>query len=207
LQGYIRAIKVEKKQLMGRGMNIRATIFVAAFFCVGGGSLSAQIYRSVDAEGNVVFTDAPAADSSPVELAPASTYTPPEYTSTPDENPGSSSVPAQAFYSSIKIVQPAAEETVRDNAGNIAVRIELEPELLDEAGHRVQFFLDGEPIGEPSSGPITNLANVDRGDHQVEAAVIDVTGKEILRSSPVRFFLQRYSILNAPNKPVPAPRR
>lgn len=186
-------------------MGIRLTIFLAVVCWIGSGSLSAQIYRSVDESGNIVFTDTPAVDSKPVELAPASTYSPPpRLPSNPTRTPDSETT-AATFYTSLQIVQPAAEETIRDNTGNVAVSLEIEPALLIQAGHRVQFYLDGQASGSPSSALTTSFSNVDRGEHQVEAAVIDVSGKPLLRTNAVRFFLHRYSIINAPNKPAAPP--
>lgn len=183
-------------------MGIRVTIFLAVLCCVGSGSLSAEIYRTVDEQGNVVFTDTPAVNSKPVELGPASTYSPPPQISTTQTRTPDTEESETTFYSALRIVRPAEEETIRDNTGNVSVSLEIEPALLVQAGHRVQFFLDGEAIGAPSSVLKTSFANVDRGEHQVEAAVIDVSGEPILRTSSVRFFLHRYSIINAPNRPA-----
>ncbi len=179
-------------------MNIRSTMLVAVLCCTSG-AVFAEIYRTVDADGNVVYTDTPTSDSKPVDLPPASTYSPPRYaTAVPERKSAQGEEPE--FYSNVQIVQPGDEETIRANAGNVDVGVQVSPELRIEAGHRIQFYLDGEPVGAPSTELSTALSNIDRGEHTVAAAIVDTSGATLERTDPRRFFVQRYSILTAPNK-------
>jgi hypothetical protein len=168
-------------------------------------SASAAVYKSVDAEGNVVYTDDPKGHGEPVKLPPLSTVPPPKYVISPAEAtlPGSDSqAPA---YEQLSIVMPTPDETLRDNTGGVTVKLALHPALDKAAGHRLQYFLDGQPQGEPGTADKAVFPNVPRGTHTVEVAVVDAAGNELQRSSSVRFYLHRQSV-NFPRGPAaPAP--
>ncbi|MDT8386985.1 MAG: DUF4124 domain-containing protein [Thiogranum sp.] len=183
-------------------MNIRLTMLLAVFCCTSGAAF-AEIYRTVDAEGNVVYTDTPMPDSKPVDLPPASTYSPPRYATAVPERGSAQEAEALEYYSDVQIVQPGDEETIRANVGNVDVGVQVAPELLVEAGHRLQFYLDGQPVGAPSTELSTTLSNIDRGEHTIAAAIIDSGGATLERTDPRRFYVQRYSILTAPESGTP----
>jgi len=157
------------------------------------GSVSAEIYRSVDEHGNVTFTNQPVKGAEPVQLKPLSVYGAPRIKSIADSKAVVDKAPA---YRSVTIIAPRPDETVRDNPGNVTVKAGSDPALNQGAGHRFQFFLDGKPVGDPQTAPTKTFANVDRGEHRVAVAVVDSRGKTIVRSEPVRFFLHRQTIFN-----------
>jgi hypothetical protein len=168
---------------------------------------NAAIYQSVDEQGNVVFSDEPTTNSEPVKLPPLPTYQPPKYQapSQPDEGTPAAGV----GYRQISVVSPAPDETLRDNTGNVSVKVAADPQLNAQAGHRFQYYLDGQVQGEPSASPQATFQNLDRGAHQVEVAVVNREGQELGRSSSVRFYLHRHSV-NFPSGPPsvqPLPRK
>ncbi len=177
---------------------IAIALFLSAF------SASAAVYRTVDEQGNVVFSDQPAKGAEKVDLPPVPTYQAPRY-KLPAAVPDSGGAAEPAYYTHFALLSPTPDETLRDNTGKVQVTLGLEPALNGAAGHRIQFYLDGRPVGGPGSSLQTVLTNIDRGEHEVSAAVIDRTGKEIVRTGPVRFFLHRHSV-NFPSGPQPAPK-
>ena len=178
---------------------------LAATLLVWTTGLSAAIYKSVDAQGNIVYTDEPVGNGKPLDLPPLSTIPPPKYKpSQPSAKPGDSG----SVYTKISIVSPTEEQTLRDNTGAVPVSAGLEPALNTAAGHRFQFYLDGQTQGEPTKSSQIVIANVDRGAHNVAVAVVDAKGNEVTRSNPVLFHLHRQSINfpRGPGAPTPAPR-
>jgi len=185
-------------------MNTGKYVVLAATLLVWTTGLSAAVYKSVDAEGNVVYTDEPVGNGKPLDLPPLSTIPPPKYIlSKPPAESGDSGT----GYTKISIVAPTEDETLRDNTGAVPVSAGLEPALNVAAGHRFQYYLDGQTQGEPTASNQIVIANVDRGAHNVAVAVVDGEGKEVTRSSPVKFHLHRQSINfpRGPGAPVPAP--
>jgi hypothetical protein len=173
------------------------------------GAADAAVYKSVDAQGNVVYTDDPEGNGEPVKLPPLSTVPPPKYLRSPTTAtlPGTDS--QAAFYAQLAITAPAPDETLRDNTGDVTVKVALQPALDKSAGHRLQYFLDGQPQGEPSVADKALIANVPRGTHTVDVAVFDAGGNELQRAPSVRFYLHRQSINfpRGPAAPTPAPIR
>ncbi|HED18539.1 MAG TPA: DUF4124 domain-containing protein [Gammaproteobacteria bacterium] len=185
-------------------ITVKHTVF-AVTLLVWVTGLSAAVYKSVDAQGNVVYTDEPAGNGKPLVLPPLSTIPAPKYTTgKPSVKPGDSG----NAYTNISIVSPTQEATLRDNTGAVPVTAGLKPVLNAAAGHRFQFYLDGQTQGKPTESSHIVIANVDRGAHNVAVAVVDAEGKEVMRSSPVEFNLHRQSINfpRGPGAPAPAPR-
>jgi len=167
--------------------------------------LSAAVYKTVDAEGNVVYTDEPVGNQKPVDLPPLSTIPPPKYTSS---QPSAKTKGSTSGYTKLSIVSPEPDGTLRDNTGAVPVSAGLEPALNVAAGHRFQYYLDGQTQGEPTASNKIVITNVDRGSHNVAVAVIDAEDQEVIRSNPVPFHLHRQStnFPRGPGAPTPTPR-
>ncbi|GAA5192636.1 DUF4124 domain-containing protein [Ferrimonas gelatinilytica] len=159
---------------------------------------TAQIYKWVDENGQVHYSDKPQPGAESVALSEGSTISlpsPPPVTPKPVEESGPEY--------KIGIRSPSEEATVRDNNGQLGLDISLEPELAD--GHRVQLFLDGVQVRTLGGGGSFALDNLDRGEHQLQAKVVDKNGK-VLASSPLRtVYLHRHSILIPAKRPQPKP--
>lgn len=184
-------------------------IAIVASCLLACGSASAAVYKTVDEQGNVVYTDDPVGNGEPVKLPPLSTVPPPP-ARVPQASPSAEQTGAQAApYEQLAVVKPAPDETLRDNTGDVQVQLSIKPGLDKEAGDRLQYFLDGQPQGAPTTADKTRFSNVNRGTHTVEAAVVDASGNELKRSDGVRFYLHRESVNfpRGPVKPTPLPRR
>lgn len=183
-------------------------VVFAAVTLVWVSGLSAAVYKSVDAQGNVVYTDEPSGDAKPLKLPPLSTIPAPSYKSS-TQSPAELEQSAVVDYQQISIVSPTQDATLRDNTGAIPVNVVLEPELNSAAGHRFTYYLDGQAQGKPTESAQISLENVHRGSRTVAAAVVDSSGQELIRSSPVQFHLHRQSLKfpRGPGQPTPLPRK
>lgn len=183
-------------------------VVFAAVTLVWVSGLSAAVYKSVDAQGNVVYTDEPSGDAKPLKLPPLSTIPAPSYKSS-TQSPAELEQSAVVDYQQISIVSPTQDATLRDNTGAIPVNVVLEPELNSAAGHRFRYYLDGQAQGKPTESAQISLENVHRGSRTVAAAVVDSSGQELIRSSPVQFHLHRHSLKfpRGPGQPTPLPRK
>ncbi len=166
------------------------------------GTLQAGIYKSYDSDGNVVFTDIPAAGSEKVDLPDITTFKSQPYKPIQSSQPANAS---KAIRYDIRLVQPANKETVRDNNGNIPVEVEINPALRRELGHQILIWLDNnKPI--QLSGNRYQLSNIDRGSHTVSVKVVDGKGKAISATQTNTVYLHRQSI-NFNANPAPRPGR
>lgn len=106
-----------------------------------------------------------------------------------------------ATAASIRITSPANEETIHDNSGNVS--IELQADLGGK--QRVRLLLDGKPTMPDGVRTSINLQGIERGEHTLEAMVLDEDGSTAAASGPVTFFMWQASTNLPPRNPKPAP--
>lgn len=173
---------------------MKFSICFAAALAVTTTPALAVICKTIDADGVVSYSDVPAAECpQKVELPDYSRYTPREL---PPSISASLSDPDAPFtaYNAIDIVVPEQNGTVRNNQGQVQVRIALEPEL--QPGHRIKLFLDGGAVQGEFDGPSIQLAGVNRGTHTLRAVVSDANGRRLGDSPSVRFTLRQTTIFD-----------
>ena len=151
---------------------------------------NAQIYKTTDEDGNVVFTDSPPADSAStqkIEVRQPNTTPAPA----PQAAPAPASEPAEQEPTNyeVAITAPANETTIPNGPGNFSVSASVSPTLHSE--HSLQLFMDGSPWGDPQRGARWNLTNVFRGQHDLTVGVLDSDGETLALSEPVRVYVFR----------------
>ena len=165
----------------------------AMVLVVAAGPAGAQIYKSTDADGNVVFTDKPPPDAPTerVDLQPTNTTPPPQ--NLPQAAPKESEdQPEAVAIPQARITSPENETTIPMGGGNFSVSAQVEPRLDSSQGLRLT--MDGEPQGEPQASGYWDLTNVFRGGHDLVVEVVDTDGEVLSRSEPVRVYVMRPSV-------------
>jgi hypothetical protein len=167
----------------------------------------AELYKSLDENGEVVYSDKP-------PTLGAEEFKPPPLQVQPPIKipPKKKQVPAQQEvpypYSDMTFIQPEAEANFHDNEGNISYALVLTPVLGSKLGHYLNFKLDGAVVAGKTSSLSGTLENVDRGSHILVAEVCNARG-EVLRSASVNFHVHKFSSLhpkhNNQRTPPPAP--
>jgi hypothetical protein len=169
------------------------------------GGVAQAVYRTTDAQGNVVFTDSPPANATPadrVEIRPTNTVQPPQIPPRPvSENTPNAEAEVAAY--TLTITEPANETTIPMGPGNFSVSVNVSPAL--RGAENLLLFVNGAPQGEPQRASTWSLTNVYRGQHDLTVGVIDDSGKTLAISPPVRVFVQRPSI-NSPSRSTPPAR-
>ena len=161
--------------------------------------LQAAIYKIVDEEGNVHYSDQPAPGAEKVDLPPPTVYTPPKL---PAPSPPKKEEAPTPVYESLRILSPKPDEAIRSNNGDLTVKWEVRPQLKRRQGHRLVLLLDGKET--QVSGRSHRFRNVDRGTHTLAARVLDRKGEVLVEAEPVTFHLLRNSIItNPPAVPYP----
>ena len=169
--------------------------------CLLASAAYADVYRSVNEAGEIVFTDVPTEGSVRVELPPLSTVKPPEQSraSRPARPPGAEEKgPA---YLRFEVATPEHDASVWDNQGNIKLGVLLEPALQTRNGHKIQYYLDGQPYGIAEQSLVNHFKGLDRGTHTLGAAVVNAEGETVLSADPVTVHLHKASVLH-PNSPL-----
>jgi hypothetical protein len=163
------------------------------------GSADARIYKTVDENGNIVFTDIPPREEEPAEqivieqpnsfdieeaIGPREEWIVEAEDLAPEE-------PAPFAYTSLTIASPEHDQAVRENAGNISIVAVPSPAL--RPGDTVRLLIDGQPILEGNQTRF-DLENVDRGTHVVATEIVDDSGNVLIRSDDITFHMLRFRI-------------
>lgn len=174
-------------------------------------SVSAEtVYKSRDAEGNIIFSDVPTEGAETIEIQEAQTLNLPAPKRI-GERPTTKLSPEKFNYTHFEIINPEHDGTIHSNEGVVNVAAELSPELNEK--HVVVFLMDGKELGEGKSLQLA-MSNIDRGTHNVTAMIKDEEDKVIKRSNTITFHLRKASTLfknrnnadanNSNNTPAPA---
>ena len=154
-------------------------------------------YTWVDENGQTHYSDRPAPGSALVELETAQGFTAPQ-PAIPEAAAPQAEIDPAAAYTAFDILQPQQQETLWNVAGNVSVSVDIAPVL--QPGHHVGVYLDGELTDLDTTASQFQLTDVVRGQHTLQAVILDNEGSDVLRSLAVTFMVQQTSLLN-PNNP------
>ncbi len=153
---------------------------------------AAQVFKSVDPNGDVTFSDQPQKGSEEVEIQPVTTFTPPRLTTAPTPTATKKQPPTD--YHALEIASPPNDATIRDGSGRITVNVTVSPRLDTANGHAITLDLDGKQAQGPSDTGVFTLENVDRGTHALVAHVRNAEGGIVRSSAPVTVHVHRHSV-------------
>ena len=176
------------------------------FFCIIAllpFSLNAAMYKWVDENGEIVYSDEPPHEGAEEIKPPKLTTTPAvKYKPSPKPEPEKK----EAFsYTALSVTSPTKAEHIRDNAGNIAVSIAINPALNTAEGHYLSLQVNGRTVMPRFTSTSTTINNADRGANAISVAVHDKTGKILKSSDGVTVYVHRHSKLHNQPKPPPPP--
>lgn len=173
---------------------ILIAVFIANLFIA---SSHAEIFRHVDENGNVIFSDnsqnkqAEAVNLPPINTQPAIKLPTP---ATIDEPAEAEEEAERLPYKSISISYPNDETTVTYGQESISASAKLTPSLQD--GDTIQFYFNGKPHGKASTSSSTTFNSLLRGEQSISVAVLNDKGKVLRKSAAIRIYVMRNSIAN-----------
>jgi Domain of unknown function (DUF4124) len=181
---------------------MRTALHVLVALCLlglSGLSLATTLYRWVDGQGVVHYSDTPHEGAQVIQISGAQTYhgaavTPPAPAAAP---PGNGKKPES--YDSCVITTPAPDSALYA-PDSVAVSVAVSPGLHD--GDQLTVQVDGRQLQSTAeSGQSFVIPQPERGDHSVSAQVRSPTGVMLCNAPPVTFSVTRPSV-NSPNNPV-----
>lgn len=184
-----------------RAALLRLSLSVLLAFA-GTGAFAAEntIYRSRDAQGNVIFSDRQDEAAEAVRVPRTNTVpllsTPAE--SRPDQG-DARSADVETGYQTLSIVSPQAGETIVHPTGYMKVEVAVDPPL--RARHSLRLLLDGEPAGIPQQGSM-ELAGLTRGEHTLQLLVADEDGNLVQESAEITVRVQRPGKRGGTHRPL-----
>lgn len=153
----------------------------------------AEIYKTVDENGNVIYTDQkPAPNAKPIDLPELNVAEPHRALPKPPDPIDVETGRPEGF----QIVSPQPEENVWGTGGSVNVEMSLDGEL--KPGMTVTVFLDGQAHDAGHALSIT-LEEVERGEHRLKAELRGRGGRVLARSQEVLFHMKQMA--NVPTPP------
>ncbi len=157
-----------------------------------------RIYRIVDEEGRVTYSDQPPSDDAePYELPDMTTFEAPPAPDLPapaareDDDEDEQDEP-RTHYAELAISAPGEDELVRANNGEVTIQVQVVPSLA--GGHRLQLLLNGQAQDLRASGGSFLIENADRGTQTAQVRIVSQDGQALMESEPVTFHVMRPSI-------------
>jgi hypothetical protein len=182
----------------GYAVGMRSLAFLLLAALLSPPAVSQEIYRWVDKNGVVHYSDQPGPGAERVTITgsvvrpPSDDQTPALYQSDRGQEPAAA--PAAR---SLSISSPANDESFFGSDASVSVALELDGEL--QPGQEVALFLDGRRV--PTDGLSTTLTGVGRGTHFLRAAVLDESGSPVITSGQIAFHVRQASIATPPVGP------
>jgi hypothetical protein len=179
---------------------MRVTLFTL-MAALAAAAASAAVYKWVDADGVIHYSDQPHENAEKVQLKALQTYSPPKTPPTAAQlTTGPSSKPATASpYQSCVVSQPENDQVFM-NASSVTAAVSLMPTA--RPGDRLTVTMDGQQVpGVPATGGSFTISPVDRGTHSLQVVVQDPKGQVVCQSPAVTFHVHQPSLLN-PVSPV-----
>jgi hypothetical protein len=174
-------------------------------------ALATNIYKVVDEDGNVTFTDRqPAPGAKPLKLRELSVIPRPEYaprpnsvqpSASPAETPSAAVVEQQqgptlaelrSRFRNFRLVSPAEEQTFTGTANIATIAWDTGAPLLP--GMTVRAYVDDQPLA-PTTSDVVATERLNRGTHTARADLLSAQGEVVASAGPVTFFMFQASRL------------
>ena len=181
---------------MSKGMS-RAISVTGIFLLTLSVVWAADIWKVVDENGNVVYTDqTPKDGSKPMELPELSIietdFQLEQKPTVKDKVEPPSRVDLRRLYRDFRITRPLPEETFWGTANTVVVTWDSGTPLTPDLS--VWLFVDGKAQSQasPPTGGVSLI--MDRGEHNVSAELRDAGNRRMMRTESVTFFVQQGSV-------------
>ncbi|NOX09365.1 MAG: DUF4124 domain-containing protein [Gammaproteobacteria bacterium] len=154
---------------------------------------NAEIYKGIDADGHVMFSDRPMAGSEPIKLKPVTTYT--YKAPVVKRKLKSDKHPTDFVYQKLTLLSPLNKQTIRSQEGIVNIQFSTVPALKKKKGHFYQIILDDKVLVDELTEAQYALSNIDRGEHRLSIRLLDSDGKLLIESEQNIFYIRKHSVL------------
>ena len=159
-------------------------------------AVAATVYRWVDENGVVHYSDQPHPNAEKLQVHAAQTYKASAADSASTAG-GPASAAAPTPYRGCAIMQPQDGQEFA-NVDSLTVAVQTDPAL--HPGDKIFVTVDGQALnGGNPTGPQFVLSPVERGTHTAQAQVKDAGGAVQCQTPSVTFNVHQNSILNPNN--------
>ena len=177
----------------------------------------AQDIYVIDGKNGPQYSNRPQPGAREVALPPINVAVPPE-TTTPKSPAVAGETPATRdaappAYRTFAIVWPENDGSVLANTAVFEVRLAVDPPLRLGDGHAFMVRINGRTVEQRFTASEFMIPPEFWGDAlpppnqlmQLDARIVDADGREIVGTTPVRFYLRHATLRKSPPRPVHLP--
>ena len=162
-------------------------------------AVSATVYKWVDENGVVHYSDQPHENAEKVQLKAPQTYSAPKAPAGPPQ-PSPRQAPSKPAPTYQCAISEPANDQVFTNTSEVTAGVTVQPTV--RPGDTAVVTLDGQRVpGVPANGGQFTISPVDRGTHSIQMTVQDPSGATVCSSSAVTFHVTQPS-LQSPTRPI-----
>jgi Domain of unknown function (DUF4124) len=173
------------------------TLMTAASLAGAVAAASTTVYKWVDEDGVVHYSDQPHPNAQKLQLEGVQTYKPTDQPFSGGIAPAQISPAADTGYKGCSIQQPSQDQTL-ENTDQVVVSVSTDPGT--RPGDQIFATLDGAAVNNgAATGNSFSLSSLDRGEHTLAAQVRDSTGQVLCQTPSVTFYVHQPSVTNPAN--------
>lgn len=159
---------------------------------LSGGAQAATVYKKVDENGNLIFSDTPMDDAETLDVPPVPTMKIDKVR--PITSPVTEPKKKPPAYKSVTITAPQQDEHFINNQGMVTISVQVLPGLQPK--HQLELLLNGVKRAGPSASTTFSFSNLDRGSYSAQAQVVDDKGNVLISSPAITFHVKRSFVRN-----------
>lgn len=150
---------------------------------------NAEVYKTVDKNGRVTYTDVPPADTNakPIELKTINNIPAPAVINT-DNLTNANNKPQEAAGYQVQIIAPENGKTLMADERSITVSVSINQNLQD--GNLFAYKLDGATLTTSSEMEYI-IVEPPRGEHTLTVDVVDNQGNNLAQSNAITVVVMR----------------
>ena len=163
---------------------LRWLVFIFCLMSISIAKAETKIYKTLDENGVITYSDQPSTNSQPVTLIAPQVYTPPTTKTVSFPITKSKKSPIESAY--ISIIEPKDQMHFDAGSGKIKLTVEVKPSL--HRGDQIQLYVDNIAVGEPQTKRHF-MIELTRGQHLLMAKVLcSHTPSHEIQSSPITVY-------------------
>lgn len=177
-------------------------ILTLAILTLSAITVAGEFYKVVKADGSVEYTQTPPAQNAkPIDLPGLSVISPEKklegYNTNRNKEAAEEPLAVKRNYRGLAISSPANDESIWGSGGKVMIQVKLPGPLAP--GDRLQVSVDGkaQPI---MAGTALVLSGVDRGEHSLQARIVNSKGKVMASSAVTRFHMKQVQAVAIPGR-------
>lgn len=140
-----------------------------------------EVYKKIEQDGRVTYSDTPLENAELIELTPVKTYTAPPLPQESTDSASSSDDAVEPESYSVMIVSPDPDSFIPIGTNGIEVKIFTTPGLYEN--HRLRLSVDNKQYGDLQTSNLFFIKEIENGSHTLKADVVSTDDSDQILSS------------------------